>query len=188
MIEDAVYDYIKQFADIEPDRIYRGYPNRAALPLTNTYIVYVISDNIERVGTNITTYPTNTTISTSSNKHYTVDIDFSSDVRERAMKWASIFETLGRSRFSTEFFSNYDCDFIRSSSIQFLPYVDDTDQYIYRYRVQIIIGEWETVTKEQEYITDLNLRIENVDEHHPPKDVVRLTTFNNQKITIEVGE
>lgn len=184
----AVYDYILKFADppIEADRIFRGYPNRTALPLTNTYIVFTVSDNIERVGTNISQYPDDNSESTSSYRHYAVDIDFTSDDQDISLKWSSKFETLGRSDISTRFFEPYEVFFIRSSNIQFLPYVDDNRQYIYRYRVQIIIAIWETVTAQQDYFTAVELNLENVDVHHIPKEMVKLKIPNNPRVTIDI--
>lgn len=183
----SVYDYILKFADppIEADRIFRGYPNRTALPLTNTYIVFTES-NIERIGTNVTEYPDDAILEDQATFFHTFDIDLTSDNQELALHWSMIFETLNRSHIAADFFKDKPCQFIRGNDTQFIPYVDDNRQYIYRYRCPIIVSKLEKVTIRQDYFSKVDLRIENVDEHHPPieKEIVSLTIKERPNATI----
>lgn len=183
----AVYDYILKFANppIEAANIYRGYPNRTALPSTNNYIVYTES-NKQREGTNVTVYPDDNTLEDQATFLYTFDIDFTSDNQDLALQWSMIFETLNRSHIATDFFKDKPCQFIRGNDTQLIPYVDDNRQYIYRYRCPIIVSKLEKVMIQQDYFSKVNLNIENVDEHHPPieKEIVTLTINQNPNATI----
>lgn len=168
-ILDATCDYITAFcSDIPSDIIYRGYGNRSALPKGQRYVVLVLADTA-RIGTNVSSdvQAADNVYETKSLREYIVDIDFISDNQQQAQENAGTLEILSRSYIATSFFAEYGIGFNYADTLRYLPFVDQTDQYIHRYRITLHLTCWETVSVPQEYAEKIELnRVENIDAHH----------------------
>ena len=90
---------------------------------------------------------------------------------QRALQRAEYFETLGRSDVAVDFFKkNYNIALLYCENMQFLPYTDDTNQYINRYRLPLHLAFWTVYEYQTEYFDKIAItRLENVDVHHKPE-------------------
>lgn len=166
----AVYDFVMAYApNVIQNNIFRGWQNRMALPQTQDFIVVSIQDTL-RVGTNTLDYSQSESgkIISKTLREYIIDIDFCNIKQEIAQEQASVIETLSRSYVGVNFFKKYDISLNYADDIEYLPYVDEQDQYLHRYRVSIHLTKWEEVPTPQDFFTEVNLRIENIDTHHKP--------------------
>lgn len=167
---DAVAQFLLQFAPGQlEENLVQGYQNRMALPQTQSYTVLALSGT-QRIGTNVNRYAqTADEIEVMAQREYTVDVDFC-DVRQGlAEEKARAVEIFGRNNLGVSFFKRLGIGLNYTDDMQYIPFVDATDQYIHRYRVVIHLTRWETVTAPQEYAERVELqRVENIDAHHKP--------------------
>lgn len=170
---------------IPQERLYRGYQNRMAV-LTDDgedYCVYSISNTV-RVGTNVTMFSASS-IGTESLREYVVDVDFASTEEQVSLNRAECLETLAHSFFGVEHFRAQGYGLLFADDIKPLPYVNDADQYVYRYRVPLHVTSWRSAWMEQDYFeraeigpnhngganpSPLSPFFENVDVHHLKKE------------------
>lgn len=180
----AVNRFILQYADpaIPQERVYRGYQNRIAVMAAadgEEYCVYAVSDT-KRIGSNVTAYAAGDTISTKSMREYVVEIDFCSGDEAIARQRAEGIETLARSFIAVDFFKKHGFGLLFADDIKPLPYVLDTDQFAYRYRVALHITGWISAAAAQDYFDKIEVGpnpvighkgfyFENVDVYHLPK-------------------
>lgn len=169
---DAVAKFILEFAPGQTEEhLYRGYQNRMALPDEQDYTIFAI-EGTERVGTDISSYgqAADDKIDMLELRGYTVSVDFcSSDDKTAAMR-ATTLENIGRSYIAVDYLKQYGVNINYCNDVEYLPFTDNTDQYIYRYRVTLNLTKWERVTLPQQYAEQVKLqRIENIDTHHIPK-------------------
>lgn len=77
---------------------------------------------------------------------------------------------MSRSAYAADFFhNNYDIGLLYAENMVYLPYVDDTNQFINRFQVKLHLSMWSTYSIEVEYFERASVtRLENVDVHHPP--------------------
>ena len=171
MILEAVYDFITTYAlNVVADNVFRGWQNRMALPQTQNFIVISIQDTM-RIGTNVTDYTQSAqgNIINQTLREYTVDIDFCNIDQEIAQEQASTIETLGRSDIGVTFFNKYTgLSLNYADDMEYMPYADEQDQYLHRYRVSLHLTQWDQTTLTQDYFNSVNLRVENIDAHHKP--------------------
>lgn len=166
MVLEAVNDYILQYTNVQQDNLFRGYQNRSALPQTQDYTMYWLGDNT-RIGTNVDEVKdTETTVN--SLREYTVNIDFCGNDQEVVEERAKNLAVLGRSYFSVDFFKSYGITFNYAEEVKYLPFVDETEQYVHRYRIVLHLTRWDKVVVPQQTAIVVEPRIENVDEHHKP--------------------
>ena len=166
MILEAVNDYILQYTDARQDNLFRGYQNRSTLPQTQDYTMYYLSGNA-RIGTNVDEIgDLQTTIK--ALREYIVNIDFCGDDQEAVEKRAKNLAVLGRSFISCKFFKAYDITYNYAENVQYLPFTDETQQYVHRYRIVLHLTRWDSVTISQETAIHADVYIENVDAHHKP--------------------
>lgn len=166
----AVYDFILAYApEAKQDNIFRGWQNRLALPQTQEFIVISVQDTL-RIGTNVNNYAqsANNKITTTTLREYIVDVDFCNINQETAQKQAALIESIGRSYIAVDFFEKYDISFNYCDDVEYVPYIDEQDQYLHRYRVSLHFTKWEEATVQQEYFSNVKLRVENIDVHHKP--------------------
>lgn len=172
-INVAVDAYLREYMQpaLTPGQIYLGQQNNAALPTTREHVVFFIAST-RRIGTNIGAQLVSDEgkTSTASYREYTVNVDFCDADYARSLQRAEHFETLGRSTVGVDFFKkNYDIALLYCDNMQFLPYVDDTNQYINRYRLPLHLAYWTTYEYPTEYFDKVAItRLENVDTHHKP--------------------
>ena len=163
---EAVNDFILQYTDVVQDNLYRGYQNRSTLPQTNDYTMfYEMSEN--RIGTNVDEVRDKET-EIKSLREYTMNIDFCGDNQESLMQRAKNLAIIGRSNFGCDFFKNYGIELNYAEDVQYLPFVDEEQQYIHRYRIILHLSRWDSVVLPQETANAVSAYIENVDAHHKP--------------------
>lgn len=166
MILEAVNDYILQYTDVQQDNLFRGYQNRSTLPQTQDYTMYYLSGN-SRIGTNVDDVDDFTT-TVKALREYIVNVDFCGDDQETVEDRAKSLAVLGRSYISCKFFKTYGINFSYAENVQYLPFVDETEQYVHRYRIVLHLTRWDSVTISQETAIQAYVYIENVDAHHKP--------------------
>lgn len=168
---DAVNKFILYcLPEIPQERLFRGYVNREALPGVQDYTVYAVNSTA-RIGTNVNDFAQaiDEKITTKVLREYTVDVDFFSLSQETARQRASTLEAIGRSYLGVDFFKQYEIGLNYAEDMNYLPYVDLTEQYIHRYRVSLHLTKWEEITVNQQYAEEVILqRVENIDTHHKP--------------------
>lgn len=163
---EAVNDFILQYTDVVQDNLYRGYQNRSTLPQVNDYTMfYEMSEN--RIGTNVDEIR-DTEAEIKSLREYTINIDFCGDNQESLMQRAKNLAIIGRSNFGCDFFKNYGITLNYAEDVQYLPFVDEEQQYIHRYRIILHLSRWDSVVLPQETANAVSAYIENVDVHHEP--------------------
>lgn len=173
----AINDFILQFTDCNQSMLFRGFQNRAALPADQNFVIYNIA-GIKRVGTNITRYAKaeQNIMQNSSAKEVMVDIDFCNKDNIIARERADIIETLSRSYSAVDFFAKLNIGLLYAGEVQALPFVDDSKQYIHRYRITLHLYTLTTVETTQDYFDKTEIGkthgvpyFENVDVEHPPE-------------------
>lgn len=163
---EAVNDFILQYTDVVQDNLYRGYQNRSTLPQVNDYTMfYEMSEN--RIGTNVDEIR-DTEAEIKSLREYTMNIDFCGDNQESLLERAKRLAIIGRSYFGCDFFKSYGITLNYAEDVQYLPFVDEEQQYIYRYRIVLHLSRWDSVVLPQETANAVSAYIENVDVHHEP--------------------
>ena len=163
---EAVNDFILQYTDVVQDNLYRGYQNRSTLPQVNDYTMfYEMSEN--RIGTNVDEIR-DKEAEIKSLREYTMNIDFCGDNQELLMERAKKLAIIGRSYFGCDFFKSYGIELNYAEDVQYLPFVDEEQQYIHRYRIVLHLSRWDSVVIPQESANTLSAYIENVDVHHQP--------------------
>lgn len=167
---EAVNDFVITYApNAIQNNLFRGYQNRMALPQQQNFIVVSVEDTA-RVGTNTTDYSQadDGKLITKALREYLVSIDFCNIKQEIAQEQAANIEVISRSYIATDFFKQRDIGFNYADDIMYLPYVDEQDQYLHRYRVTLHLTKWEQVAINQDFAKTVQLRIENIDAHHKP--------------------
>ena len=163
---DAVNDYILQYTDVVQDNLFRGYQNRSTLPQTQDYTLFYMDGNA-RIGTNVDeVYDLKTIVN--ELREYTVNIDFCGEEQEIVEERATNLEVLGRSFLSCNFFKTKSITFNYAEDAKYLPFVDETDQYVHRYRIVLHLSRWDSVEVKSESAIHADVYVENVDAHHKP--------------------
>lgn len=163
---EAVNDFILRYTDVVQDNLFRGYQNRATLPQVNDYTMYY-EQGINRIGTNVDEVR-NTETEVYTLREYTINIDFCGDDQEKLANRAKNLAILSRSMYGCDFFKSYGISLSYAEDVQYLPYVDEEQQYIHRYRIVIHLTRWDSVTLPQQTANTVSAYIENVDAHHKP--------------------
>lgn len=164
---DTVNDYILQYTDVVQGSLFRGYQNRASLPQTDDYTMYW-EDRTVRVGTNVNEY-TDTQLKINALHEYTVNIDFCSNNQETAKSHATKIAVLGRSFISCDYFKAQGFNFDFADDMQYLPFTDENNQYVHRYRIVLHLTEWDNVTLTQQTAKEVKVDVVNVDVAYPPQ-------------------
>lgn len=163
---EAVNDFILKYTDVAQDNLYQGYQNRSTLPQINDWTMYY-DQSINRIGTNVEQY-SDTEVTLYTLREYIVNIDFCGDDREKLAKRATTLAIVGRSFVGCNFFNEYGITLDYAEDVQYLPFVDEEQQYIHRYRIVLHLSRWDSVVIPQESANTLSAYIENVDVHHQP--------------------
>lgn len=165
----AVYDFVTTYTDAPPASVYRGYQNRTALPADNSYVIIAVESS-QRVGTNVLDIgpAENGQIASIVLREYAVTVDFIGLDQGAVQDAANTLENIGRSYIAVDFFQQYNIGFNFVDDTEYLPFTDETDQQLHRYRVTLHFTRWETVTVSQQYAEQVAFsRVENIDAHHP---------------------
>ena len=163
---EAVNDFILKYTDVVQDNLYRGYQNHSTLPQVNDYTMfYEMSEN--RIGTNVDEIR-DTEAEIKSLREYTMNIDFCGDIQESLVERAKRLAIIGRSFVGCDFFKSYGITLNYAEDVQYLPFVDEEQQYIHRYRIVLHLSRWDNVVVPQQTAIVVEPHIENVDVHHTP--------------------
>ena len=163
---EAVNDFILQYTDVVQDNLYRGYQNRSTLPQVNDYTMFY-EQSVNRIGTNVDEVK-NTETEIKTLREYTVNIDFCGTDQESLAERATDIAVLGRSSYGCNFFESYGITLNYADDVQYLPFVDEEQQYIHRYRIVLHLSRWDSVKLPQQTANVVSPHIENVDVHHTP--------------------
>lgn len=163
---EAVNDFILQYTDVEQDKLFRGYQNRSTLPQVNDYTMYY-EQTVNRIGTNVDEV-SDTETEVKILQEYTVNIDFCGSNQEKLAKRATNIAIIGRSSFGCDFFKSRGITLNYAEDVQYLPFVDEEQQYIHRYRIVIHLTRWDSILIPQQTANVVSPNIENVDVHHKP--------------------
>ena len=174
----AVYDFVRIFgyAGVENPDIYQGWQNRAALPPgSNEYAVISVLGNYRR-GTNVRGFQARSDASETAEDEWAVvelvecdvQVDFCSD-SDKARRRAQAVETVARDPIGVDFFRNRGVGCLYATDVRDLSFIGDATQFVRRYMTTLRLSYWTGVSIPLDAITAVDLRIENVDVHHPPK-------------------
>lgn len=163
---EAVNDFILQYTDVVQDNLFRGYQNRSTLPQVNDYTMFY-EQTINRKGTNVDTY-SDTKVEINTLREYTVNIDFCGVDEEALAERAKTLAVIGRSFVGCDFFTSRGITLAYAEDVQYLPFVDEEQQYIHRYRIVLHLTRWDSVVLPQQTANVVSPQIENVDVHHTP--------------------
>lgn len=163
---EAVNDFILQYTNVQQDNLFRGYQNRSTLPQVDDYTMYY-SQGATRIGTNVEEF-TDEEVVMRTLREYRFNIDFCGNneviVAERARNLAIV----GRSYIGCDFFKSLNINLAYAEDVQYLPFVDEEQQYIHRYRIVLHLTRWDDVVLPQQSANAISAYIENVDVHHAP--------------------
>lgn len=164
---EAVNDYILQYTDVAQDNLYRGYQNRATLPQVDDYTMYW-QDNAVRIGTNVDVF-TDTEVNINALHEKIVTIDFCGSNKETVESRAKTLAVLGRSYISCDYFKKLGFNFNYADDVQYLPFTDENEQWVHRYRIVLHLTEWDKVTLTQQTAKEVVPRVVDVDVAYPPQ-------------------
>ena len=167
----AVNDWLLSLLpDVEQDMIIRGYQNLMPLPSDNTVIVISIGGRY-RVGTNVNEHISEKDIvRTKELVRYEIIMDFISYDEIDEWKWANTVSVVDTTPYPCEFFHRHGIEFLYCDDIRYLPWTDDSKQYIHRNRINMSLSVWESVDIRQQYFDTVTVKPkpQNPDEQQPP--------------------
>lgn len=169
----AVYQFCDRFLAPKPATIVRGWQNRAALPASSTLIVLTLLDTV-RHGTNVRRYKNaegdrlDSTVSMLT--EYVVQADICGLNEDAVNAQAATLMMLGRDPLAVEFFRPFSLQPLYADDVKALPFADELNQWVVRYSVTLHLSGWTSLTVKQTAFTGVDINIENVDVHHPPKE------------------
>ncbi len=183
----AVNDWLLyMLPDMEQDMIQRGYQNMTHLPEDNTVVVLSYGGRY-RIGTNVNNHiPDKDIVRTKELVRYEILIDFISYDERDVWRWANTLSVVDTTPYPCKFFHTLGMEFLYCDDVQYLPWLDDSKQYIQRTRVPVSLSVWESVDVRQQYFDDATIKpkpdtpdnpappdqpkqyFELVDAHHKP--------------------
>ena len=178
----AVNDFVLAYSHaggvpaLEQAQIVRGWQNYGPLPgKTQEIVILTLLDEI-RHGTNIHRYtdaatPDDLNLDVRRLAEHLVQVDFccaSPNRAERiARERAGTIETLARDMIAVKFFKQQGLSSCYADTVKALPFMNEAKQWIARYSVTLHLMSVGTAELVQPAFTEVDVRIENVDEHHP---------------------
>lgn len=181
----AVNDYLlAMLPDVQQDMIIRGYQNLTTVPENNTAIVISFGGRY-RIGTNVNeNLIEKELVRTKELVRYEIIIDFISYDETDVWKWANTLSVVDTTPAPCRFFHKYGLEFLYCDDIRYLPWTDDSKQYIHRNRLAMDVSVWESVDIRQQYFDNVTIKpkpqgpdtppdqpkhyFELVDAHHKP--------------------
>lgn len=183
----AVNDWLLSILpDVEQDMIVRGYQNLTTVPKDNTAIVLSFGGRY-RIGTNINEhFDEKNIVRTKELVRYEIIIDFISYDERDVWRWANTLSVVDTTPYPCNFFRKFGMEFLYCEDVRYLPWVDDSKQYIHRNRLALDLSVWESVDIRQQYFDDVTIKpkpdtpdnpappdqpkhyFELVDAHHKP--------------------
>ena len=187
MILELVNDFVLAFTDLSQPVLFQGYENRTALPPDNDgFCVMTIADS-ERRGTNIDKWE-DVIRHIKKLTAYTVDVDFVGWDNEKQRERASKLEIMAWSNVAQNFFKKANGAMLYADPLQYLPYVDEDEQSMHRYRVRLHISLWEDFPLDVETAKEviINAAIHGVDPEtgkHTYKDGIENVDVYHKEVS-----
>ena len=167
----AIYSFIVQYLGISEELIVRGWQNRAALPDDFDVVILTLL-TAQRHGTNVhdwdgVTPPEGIDETISMLTEYTVQVDFCGHDEQAVMDRAARLAVIARDRIACEFFRPYGFLPLWAEDVRNLTFTNEQRQWEVRYNVILHVAGWKNVTISHDAFTSVNIKIEDVDVHHP---------------------
>lgn len=168
----AVHDFLVAHMGIAPEVIIRGWQNRADLPALSSYAVLTLI-NAPRRGTNVHVWEVapadaeGLTESVCMLVCYEVQVDLCGQDEAGVGAQAARLVMLGRDTVAVEFFRALGLSCQYADDPRPLPFSNDVDQWEVRYSVTLHLSAWSGADVARDAFTDVTLRLEDVDVHHP---------------------
>lgn len=151
-----VKKWLVDVVGLEPDKILRGYINVLPLP-KNSVIMSVQSSNRTHKPVQLYDYKDNATIITGELIELSIDV-----YGENSQVTSDIIMCLWNSINASDHFKNFSP--LYSDKVEFLPYIDEKNEYAQRYNITLNLQYNSHIIIEQEYVTDVNVNIHRVDK------------------------
>lgn len=168
----AVHDFLVAHIGVAPEAIIRGWQNRADLPAMSSYAVLTLI-NAPRRGTNVhvwTQDPADAGALVESVRMlvcYEVQVDVCGQDEAAVGAQAARLVMLARDAVAVDFFRAQGLSCQYADDPRSLPFSNDVDQWEVRYSVTLHLSAWLSADMARAAFTDVDLRLENVDVHHP---------------------
>lgn len=159
----ATHDFVQEFVKPTPLHIIRGWQNRMHLPDNKHYVVLTLI-NAMRHGTNVHEWGQD---ATKFYVEFTVQIDFCGTDEQTVMQQVGCLTMYGRDAAAVDFFKKQGLTAHYAEDPRSAPFTDETAQFETRYIGELKLGYWFCNVRELDYFTRVQLRLENVDVHHP---------------------
>lgn len=168
----AVHDFLVAHIGVAPAVIVRGWQNRAALPAVSSYAVLTLI-NAPRRGTNVHMWERDAADADSLTESvrmlvcYEVQVDLCGQDEGTVSAQAARLVMLARDAVAVEFFGAQGLSCQYADDPRSLPFSNDVDQWEVRYSVTLRLSAWLAAPVARAAFTDVDLRLEDVDVHHP---------------------
>jgi hypothetical protein len=174
----AVFDFVKTYAlpALPPENIFRHGQNRTYLPPDSNEFAAMTVISHERRGWNVEDYDSTAenpegVLTSSELILCRVQVDFYSDDDNSARLRAQMIETACGSSAAAQFFGQHgmSCNF--ANNARHMGVVDGSRQFVDRWIVELNVSFVSAFSVELPWFSAANVHIENVDVHHPPREV-----------------
>lgn len=146
-----------------------GYTNNLTLPSDGNDFCVITPLSERRVHKTIESDPMVTdNINLSEYLECEIQIDCYSSNRKDARLRVEAFELIAKSSYGVNFFRQYGIDCQGADVCRNLTTVLDSDQYVSRWNTTLTLGQWKTVQLTQDYFTDIDPELINVDAKFRP--------------------
>lgn len=178
----AVHDFLVAHIGIAPEAIIRGWQNRADLPALSSYAVLTLI-NAPRRGTNVHVWEKDPADAGALIENvrmlvcHEVQVDVCGQDEAVVGGQAARLVMLARDAVAVDFFRARGLSCQYADDPRSLPFSNDVDQWEVRYSVTLHLSAWLGADMARAAFTDVDLRLEDVDVHHP----VSAFGPNNQK-------
>lgn len=168
----SVRDFCLKFAtpalkDIE--HVLVGYTNNFTLPTDGNDFCVVTPISERRLHTvNERDSLDSDTVELSEYLETVVQIDCYSTNRKDARTRVESYELVGRSRYGVEHFKQYKVDCQHADICRNNTGILDSDQYVSRWTTNLTLGIWKQADITQDYFTDIDPELINVDAKFKP--------------------
>lgn len=168
----AVHDFLVAHIGIAPEAIVRGWQNRADLPALSSYAVLTLI-NAPRRGTNVHVWEADPVDAVGLIENvrmlvcYEVQVDVCGQDEAAVGAQAARLVMLARDAVAVDFFRARGLSCQYADDPRSLPFSNDVDQWEVRYSVTLHLSAWLGADIARAAFTDVDLRLEDVDVHHP---------------------
>jgi hypothetical protein len=168
----AVHSFLTSKMGIDGNTIIRGWQNRASLPNATDYVVLTLLTN-QRHGTNVHQRydddysQTDLIEKISMLGEHTVQVDFCGMDEQEVMARATQLCIFARDAVAVDFLKPYGILPLYGENVRSMPFTNEQRQWEVRYGVTWHIECWHDAKISRDAFTNVNIKIEDVDVHHP---------------------